>query len=146
MVKDEYLATHRRLVWIKLRALLLEQRRLIPLRRAVGTRHLTTSAPLRLYVKNLLARGGVACGYEFLQSEPLEVLGEEARELAPFWIVARKQHRLASERIGIEVEVGVDLLLDVGVLCVELVVLCTLGLRQLSVFTHNALRSAAQCS
>ena len=57
-------------------------------------------------------------------------------------VVARKKYRLAAERIGIEVEVGVDLLLDVVVLRVELVVLRALRLGQLSVFTHNDLPSA----
>ena len=106
-------------------------------RGGVGTRRPSTTATLRLCVKNLLACGGVAGRDEFLQAQPLEVLGEETRELAPFGIVARQENRLATERIGIEVEVGVDLLLDVGVLRVGLVVLRTLRLCQLSVFAHG---------
>ena len=70
-----------------------------------------------------LACGGVAGGNEFLQSYPLEVLGEEASELAPFRVVARQENGLAPERIGVVVEISVYLLLDVGVLRVELVVL-----------------------
>ena len=68
-----------------------------------------------------------------------------ARELAPFRIVAREQNRLAPKRVGVEVEVGVDLLLDVVVLRVELVVLRALRLGQLSIFTHRHF-SAKPCS
>ena len=63
-----------------------------------------------------------------LQPKPFKVLGEEARELAPFWIVARQENGLAPERVGIVVEVGVHLFLDVGILRIELVVLRALGI------------------
>ena len=118
VVEDEYLAAHFSFRLVELRRFGLEEGGLVE-----GL--------------DLLARRRVAGRDELLQAEAFEVLGEEARELAPLGIVARKQHRLPPKRVGVEVEVGVDLLLDVVVLRVELVVLRALRLCQLSVFAHR---------
>ena len=48
-------------------------------------------------------------------------------------LIVMKQHRLASEHVGVVVEIGVYILLDVGVLSVELVVLRALRRRKRSV-------------
>ena len=76
---------------------------------------------------------------QFLQSKALEVLGEEAGELAPLGVVAGQKHRLAAKRVGIEVEIGVDLLLDVIILRIELTVLRILRLGQQPVLTLQLL-------
>ena len=88
---------------------------------------------------DLLARRRIAGRDQFLQSKALEVLGEEAGELAPLGVVAGQKHRLAAKRVGIEVEIGVDLLLDVIILRIELIVLRILRLGQQPVLTHQLL-------
>ena len=51
---------------------------------------------------------------------------EELREVAPLRVVARKQDDLVAEDVGVVLQVGVHLALDVGPLGVELVVLGSL--------------------
>ena len=125
MIKNEYLSLYRRLLLVILRALLLKQCRLIPLR--ARRRHAPTtsahSAPLRLCVRNLLRRGSIACRDKLLQTEAFESLREEAREVAPLGIVTRKKDRLAAKDVGIVVDIGVHLSLNVVQLGVEFVVL-----------------------
>ena len=55
-----------------------------------------------------------------------DMVGIHLVEIAPFGIVARKQNRLAPERVGVVFQIGVHLFLDVVVLRVELVVLLAL--------------------
>lgn len=73
---------------------------------------------------------------KLFQAEPFGVLGEEARELAPFRIVARQENGLVPERVGVVVQIGVYLFLDIIVLRVKLVVLRALRGRQCLVLTH----------
>ena len=72
---------------------------------------------------DFLALYGVAGADELAEAEVLEVLGEELGEVAPLGVVAGQEDGLAAEHVGVVFEVGVHLLLNVGVLGVELVVL-----------------------
>ena len=74
-----------------------------------------------------LAVGREARADELLQAQALEVLGEVLCEIAPLGIVAGQEDGLVPEDIFVVVEIGVHLLLDVGVLGVELVELCLSG-------------------
>ena len=76
---------------------------------------------------------GIRCRYKLLKTEPLEVLGEESREVAPLRVVARKEHRLISKDVGVIVDVGVHLRLNVVELRIELVVLGVLRSRKIFV-------------
>ena len=65
----------------------------------------------------------VAGGDELLQAELVEVGGEVLEEVALEGVVAVAVDDLAAEGVGVELEVGLDLFLDVDVLGVELVLL-----------------------
>jgi hypothetical protein len=65
----------------------------------------------------------VAGGDELLEAELVEVGGEVLEEVALEGVVAVAVDDLAAEGVGVELEVGLDLLLDVDVLGVELVLL-----------------------
>ena len=65
--------------------------------------------------------GCVARGDKLLQAQPLKVLREEEREVAPFGIVARQEDRLTSKCVFIKIEIGVDFCLYVVHLRVVLV-------------------------
>ena len=75
-----------------------------------------------------LALGGITGGNQFFQSEQFKVLRKELGEVAPLRVVARQKHRLATKHMGVVVEIGVDFLLDVGILRIEFVVLRSLGI------------------
>jgi len=73
-------------------------------------------------------RGAVVTGGdELLEAEPVEVGGEVLEEVALEWVVAVAVDYLPAEGVGVELQVGFDLFLDVDILGVELVLLC--GLR-----------------
>ena len=59
----------------------------------------------------------VASGYEFLQAEKLEVVGEISEEVAYAWVVAVAQHGLATEMVAIVAQFVVY----VFKLCIEFV-------------------------
>ena len=65
----------------------------------------------------------VAGGDELFQAELVEVGGEVLEEIALERVVAVAVDDLAAEGVGVELEVGLDLFLDVDVLGVELVLL-----------------------
>jgi len=65
----------------------------------------------------------VAGGDELFEGELVEVGGEVLEEVALEGIVAVAIDDLATESVGVELEVGLDLFLDVDVLGVELVLL-----------------------
>ena len=65
----------------------------------------------------------VADGDELFEAELVEVGGEVLEEVALEWVVAVAVDDLAAEGVGVELEVGLDLLLDVDILGVELVLL-----------------------
>ena len=81
-------------------------------------------------VRNLIifALGGITGGNQFFQAQQLKVLRKELGEVAPLRVVARQQHGLATKHMGVVVEIGVDFLLDVGILRIEFVVLRSLGI------------------
>ena len=82
-----------------------------------------------------LARDGgavVAGGDELFQAELVEVGGEVFEEVALEGVVAVAVDDLAAEGVGVELEVGLDLFLDVDVLSVELVLLCCFALARLA--------------
>lgn len=81
----------------------------------------------RVAIFQTLAVGRVAGGDEFAQTERLKVLREVAREVAPRWVVARQEHGLAAEDVGVVFEIGFHLGLDVVELGVEFVLLRLLG-------------------
>ena len=66
----------------------------------------------------------VASGYEFLQAEKLEVVGEVSEEVAYAWVVAVAQHRLSTEMVVIVTQFVVY----VFELCIELVFFGSLSL------------------
>src|SRR6185295_2984556 len=68
-------------------------------------------------------RAVVAGSYQLFQPELVEVGGEVLEEVALEWVVAVAVDDLASEGVGVELYVGLDLFLDVDVLSVELVLL-----------------------
>src|SRR4051812_48502967 len=68
-------------------------------------------------------RAVVARGDELLETELIEVGGEVFEEVALEGVVAVAIHDLAAEGVGVELKVGLDLLLDVNVLGVKLVLL-----------------------
>jgi hypothetical protein len=65
----------------------------------------------------------VAGGNELTQAELIEVRREILEEVALEWVVAVAVDDFAAERVGVELQVGLDLFLDVDVLSVELVLL-----------------------
>ena len=65
----------------------------------------------------------VAGGDELLEAELVEVGGEVLEEVALEGVVAVAVDDLAAEGVGVELQVGLDLFLDVDVLGVELVLL-----------------------
>ena len=65
----------------------------------------------------------VAGGDELFEAELVEVGGEVLEEVALEGVVAVAVDDLAAEGVGVELEVGLDLFLDVDVLGVELVLL-----------------------
>ena len=90
----------------------------------------------RLVVLVLLALYGITRRDKPLESKPLKVLRKEPGEVAPLWVVARQQHRLVAERIGIVLQIGVHLLLDVGILRVELIVFGSLCCTKVTIIGH----------
>ena len=58
------------------------------------------------------------------------MLCEIESEIAPLRVIARQQHGLATEYIGVVFEVSIYLTLNIVVLSVELIVFCGLGRRQ----------------
>ncbi len=75
----------------------------------------------------------VAGGDELFEAERVELGGEVFKEVALERIVAIALHDLAPEGVGVELQIGLDLFLDVDVLGVELVLLGRLGGVQASV-------------
>ena len=75
--------------------------------------------------RELAGDGGavVAGGDELLEAELVEVGGEVLEEVALEGVVAVAVDDLAAEGVGVELQVGLDLFLDVDVLGVELVLL-----------------------
>lgn len=67
---------------------------------------------------------GVTGRDEFFELKAFEILGKEFGEIAPFGVVAGEQHGFVLEKVGVVIEVGIDFLLDVVVLGIELVVFC----------------------
>ncbi len=65
----------------------------------------------------------VAGGDELFEAELVEVGGEVLEEVALEWVVAVAVDDLAAEGVGVELQVGLDLFLNVDVLGVELVLL-----------------------
>ncbi len=65
----------------------------------------------------------VARSYELLEAEFVKVGGEILKEVALEWVVAVAVNDLATECVGVELEVRLDLFLNVNVLSVELVLL-----------------------
>jgi hypothetical protein len=65
----------------------------------------------------------VAGGDELFEAELVEVGGEVLEEVALERVVAVAVDDLAAEGVGVELQVGLDLFLDVDVLGVELVLL-----------------------
>ena len=63
----------------------------------------------------------IAGGDELLEAEPVEVGGEVLEEVALEGVVAVAVDDLAAEGVGVELQVGLDLLLDVNILGVEFV-------------------------
>ena len=86
----------------------------------------------------------VAGGDELFEAELVEVGGEVLEEVALEGVVAVAVDDLAAEGVGVELQVGFDLFLDVDVLGVELVLLGRLGGAEASVqrlaFRHFARR------
>jgi len=74
-------------------------------------------------------RAVVAGGNELFEAELFEVGGEVLEEVALERIITVAVDDLAAEGVGVEFEVGLDLFLDVNVLCVELVLLSRLCFR-----------------
>jgi len=66
----------------------------------------------------------VAGGDEFLQAELVEVGGEVLEEVAFKRIIAVAVDAFVAEGVGVKFKVGFYLLLNVCVLCVELILLC----------------------
>ena len=112
----KYLALDARLVNIKYRALRFKERGLV--------------------VLLFLALHGIAGADEALQSQPLNVLRKKAGEVAPFGVVARQKNHLVAKRVGIVLQIGVYLLLNVGILRVELIVLRRLCICKIRI-CHN---------
>ncbi len=65
----------------------------------------------------------VAGGDELFEAELVEVGGEVLEEVALEWVVAVAVDDLAAEGVGVELQVGLDLFLDIDVQGVELVLL-----------------------
>src|SRR5262249_24027143 len=65
----------------------------------------------------------VAGGDELFEADLVEVGGEVLEEIALEGVVAVAVGDLTAEGVGVELQVGLDLLLDVAVLVVELVLL-----------------------
>ena len=76
-----------------------------------------------LVILVFLALHGIGGADESFQPKPLKILRKETGEVAPFGIVARQQHRLVAKGIRVVLQIGIHLLLDVGILRVELIVL-----------------------
>jgi len=75
----------------------------------------------------------VAGADELLEAEVLEVLREVLGKVAPFRIITWQEDGFAAKNVGIILPIGVDFLLDVTPLSVELVVLGLLGTGQIAV-------------
>jgi hypothetical protein len=65
----------------------------------------------------------VTGGDELFKAELVEVESEILEEVALEWVVAVAVDDLAPKSVGVELQVGLDLLLDVDVLGVELILL-----------------------
>jgi hypothetical protein len=78
-------------------------------------------------------RAVVAGGDELFEAELVEVGGEILKEIALEGVVAVAVDDLVTEGVGVELQIGLDLFLDVYVLGVELVLLGCLGGVQASV-------------
>ena len=72
--------------------------------------------------------GSITRTNELLQTKPCEVLREIKSEIAPFRIIARKKNCLPPKNIRVIVQICLHLLLDVGILGVELIVFGRFGI------------------
>src|SRR5699024_11293142 len=63
----------------------------------------------------------IACANHLLDTQILEPLSEVLGEITPAWIVTRQQHSLATEYIGVVLQIRVHLALDVDPLRVKLI-------------------------
>ena len=90
-----------------------------------------------LVVLVLLALYGIARRDEPAQTEPLEVLREKSRKIAPLGVVAGQQHRLVAKRVRVVLQISVHLLLNVGILRIELIVLCRFRSAEVRVIGHT---------
>lgn len=102
--EGEDLPPHTRLAGVVLRGILLEKRRLI-------------------WRTETLALRGVAGADELAESQLAEALRKVAGKLAPLRVIARQEHRLVAEEVGVVIDVRLQLTLYVRVLSVKLIVL-----------------------
>ena len=98
----------------------------------------------RFIVLVLLAFNGIGCADEAFKPQALEVLDKEAGKITPLRVIARKKHRLVSESVRIVLQIGIDLLLDVGILSIKLIILGSLRGTKITVISHK-LRSYGIC-
>ena len=75
----------------------------------------------------------VAGGDELFQAELVEIGGKVLEEIALEGVVAVAIDNLAAESVGVKLEVGLDLFLDVDILGVELVLLGRLRGTEISI-------------
>ena len=85
----------------------------------------------------MLAFDGVAGGYELFKPETLKVLCKKFCKVAPLRVIAWQQYRLAAEYIRIVRQICVYLVLDISILCIELIVLSFFRIGEVGIFCHS---------